>query len=289
MVNIIYAAIILFCLGVYMILISKIQYASLTTKKLITTIYGKDKKSFNINIIFNDIASRLSKYIKMDAYKKRKIQNTLKIAGINSTPEIFIATVWIKTLIPIICGVIISSIFPILLPVFLVIAIRTYFKESKIIDKELMKERIKLENELPRFVREIAQEMKSSKDVYSMLKRYETTAGGALKKELNITLADMKSGNYETALTRFETRIGSPMLSEVIRGLISVVRGDDTIVYFQMLAHDFKQLEIQKLKYIANKRPDKLKKYTFYMLGCMTLLYVVIMTMAILNGLGGFK
>jgi hypothetical protein len=79
------------------------------------------------------------------------------------------------------------------------------------------------------------------------------------------------------------------MLSEVIRGLISVVRGDDTIVYFQMLAHDFKQLEIQKLKYIANKRPDKLKKYTFYMLGCMTLLYVVIMTMAILNGLGGFK
>ena len=46
-----------------------------------------------------------------------------------------------------------------------------------------------------------------------------------MKRELDITTADMKSGNYETALTRLETRIGSPMLSDVVRGLISVIRG----------------------------------------------------------------
>ena len=39
-----------------------------------------------------------------------------------------------------------------------------------------------------------------------------------MKRELNITIADMKSGN-RTALTRFETRIQSPMLSDVVRGL----------------------------------------------------------------------
>lgn len=37
----------------------------------------------------------------------------------------------------------------------------------------------------------------------------------------------MKTGNYENALIHFETRIGSPMLSDVIRGLIGVLRGDD--------------------------------------------------------------
>lgn len=40
------------------------------------------------------------------------------------------------------------------------------------------------------------------------------------ERELEITTADMKSGNLESALTRFETRIGSSMLSDVIRGLI---------------------------------------------------------------------
>lgn len=40
-------------------------------------------------------------------------------------------------------------------------------------------------------------------------------------------IADMKTGNYENALIHFETRIGSPMLSDVIRGLIGVLRGDD--------------------------------------------------------------
>ncbi len=42
----------------------------------------------------------------------------------------------------------------------------------------------------------------------------------------------MKSGNYETALTRFETRIQSPMLSDVVRGLISVIRGGDDALVF---------------------------------------------------------
>ena len=32
----------------------------------------------------------------------------------------------------------------------------------------------------------------------------------------------MKTGNYENALIRFETRIGSPMLSDVVRGLVGV-------------------------------------------------------------------
>ena len=32
----------------------------------------------------------------------------------------------------------------------------------------------------------------------------------------------MKTGNYENALIRFETRSGSPMLSDVIRGLIEM-------------------------------------------------------------------
>ena len=39
------------------------------------------------------------------------------------------------------------------------------------------------------------------------------------------------------------------MLSDVVRGLLSVLRGDDGRVYFSDALHDFKLLEIQNLNY----------------------------------------
>lgn len=44
-------------------------------------------------------------------------------------------------------------------------------------------------------------------------------------------------------MTRFEARFNSPLLSDIVRGLIGVLRGDNGINYFQMLSHDMKQLE----------------------------------------------
>lgn len=93
----------------------------------------------------------------------------------------------------------------------------------------------------------------------------------------------MKSGSYEAAISRFESRIGSSMLSDVLRGLQSVMRGDDGKVYFQMLAHDFKLFEVQKLKLIAMKRPGKVRKYSFLMLGCFVLMYMGVMAVEIVK------
>lgn len=101
-----------------------------------------------------------------------------------------------------------------------------------------------------------------------------------------MTIADMKSGNLETALMRLETRIGSTMLSDVVRGLLAVLRGDQGVVYFEMLAHDFKLLEIQRLKRIAMKRPGKIRKFSFLMLACFMLTYMVIIGMEIFRALG---
>ena len=68
-------------------------------------------------------------------------------------------------------------------------------------------------------------------------------AGKDFGAELDQTIADMKTGNYENALIHFETRIGSPMLSDVIRGLIGVLRGDDQRMYFKMICFDMRQIE----------------------------------------------
>lgn len=96
----------------------------------------------------------------------------------------------------------------------------------------------------------------------------------------------MRSSSYEAALVRFEGRIGSAMLSDITRGLTGVLRGDDGCAYFQMLAHDMKQLELQHLKAEANKIPGKIRVFSFVMLMCFTLTYAVVIVSEILKSLG---
>jgi hypothetical protein len=72
----------------------------------------------------------------------------------------------------------------------------------------------------------------------------------------------------------------------VIRGLVGVVRGDDNTLYFEMLSHDFKQLEIQRLKAEVMKRPGKIKKYSMMLLGCFILTYLSVMFIQIVESMG---
>ena len=120
-----------------------------------------------------------------------------------------------------------------------------------------------------------------------MIENYKRNAGPSFARELDIVTADMRSSSYEAALTRFEARLNSPMLSDVVRGLVGVLRGDDSSVYFQMLAHDFKALELQRLKGLAQKIPPKIRIFSFIMLLCFLFTYLVIIAMEILNSLGG--
>ena len=129
-------------------------------------------------------------------------------------------------------------------------------------------------------------ELRASRDVLNILKSYQRNAGHAMKRELEITIADMASGNEENALTRMESRIGSTMLSDVVRGLISVKRGDNGIMYFQMLSMTFKQLELQKLKLEAMKQPGKMRKYSFMLLGCFLLMYLGVLGYVVLEAFG---
>ena len=177
-------------------------------------------------------------------------------------------------------------VFPLIVPIILFLAIVVYFKEIRSAEELLRGKRDSLERELPRFVLTIEQELKSSRDVLSILETYKKNAGDVLREELEITVADMKSGNFESALIRFETRFGSSMLSDVTRGLLSVLRGDDGVTYFQMLARDFKEMQFRKLKQEAMKKPHKIRKYSFLMLGCFVVTYLVIMLVEILETLG---
>ena len=167
-----------------------------------------------------------------------------------------------------------------------VLAVLTWFKESRRAD-ELVKARMELiEGELPRFVATIHQELAASRDVLRILENYKKHAGPDFGRELDVLTADMRSSSYEAALIRFEARMGSAIISDIVRGLIGILRGDDGRMYFQMLSHDLKALELQRLKAKAAKIPPKIRVFSFIMLMCFMMTYIVIIVYQIVNSLG---
>lgn len=277
----------LFAAGTYFLVADLLRVPTLaTTKAVIAVTRREKKKAKSFEAIVFDLAVKLSRFVRMGDYKRRKMAATLKSADISLSPEVYTAKAVVKA------GLILSAVIPCLLflpilsPVFFFLAVAVFFKEYRAADEIVKKKREAIEAELPRFVNTLTQELKASRDILSILETYQKHAGDAFRTELEITIADMKSGSHETALTRFEARMGSSQLSDVVRGLIAVMRGDNGVVYFQMLAHDFKQLEVQKLKMIATKRPGKIKKYSFYMLMCFLFMYLAIIGVEIFNAFG---
>ena len=105
----------------------------------------------------------------------------------------------------------------------------------------------------------IHQELAASRDVLRILENYKKHAGPDFAGELDVLTADMRSSSYEAALIRFEARMGSAIISDIVRGLVGILRGDDGRMYFQMLSHDLKALELQRLKAKAAKIPPKIR------------------------------
>jgi flagellar protein FlaJ len=277
---------ILLAAGLYFILASLLKLPSMGAAKAMLNAGRKNKKAAKtLEAWLMTGAVKLSRYIRMDEYKRSRMVNVLKATGISMTPEVYSAYAITKAG-AILLGVIpCLFVLPLLSPVLIILAVLTYFKETRKADEQLKEKREQIEGELPRFVSTIEQTLKSSRDVLAMMENYKKNAGPAFASELDVLTADMRSSSYEAALTRFEARLNSPMLSDVVRGLIGVLRGDDSAVYFQMLAHDFKALELQRLKGQAQKIPPKIRIFSFVMLMCFLLTYMAIIVMEILSSL----
>ncbi|MDU7089588.1 MAG: secretion protein F [Clostridium sp.] len=279
---------VLVSIGLYLILADIFKISKLKTSKTILNANKRMKKktSKSIEVIFLDLATKLSKYIKLTDYKKDKLEMTLKSAQIKVSPETYIADVYIKTGIALLVSAITFLINPFISILFFLLAILIYIKEYNKAEYILTKRKTHIESELPKLTMNISQELKLSRDVLKMLENYQKNSHDTpLSQELEITIADMRSGSYEQALKRFETRMCSSNLSEVIRGLIGVLNGNDEVLYFRMLAKNLNELQFQRLKGIAMKRPSKVKKYSAMMLTCMLLMYGVILGYEIVNGL----
>jgi Flp pilus assembly protein TadB len=274
--------------GLYLLSCEMFHIPTLASAKAVMNIaeHGK-KKVFQLNAIVFQLSAKLGKYIKLNPNKKKEIDNILHSAGITMQAKTFIAKVIVCACLKALLIIPFALTIPIMNIIVIAWIVAGIFSDIDEAKKKVQKKREEIEMELPRFVSTISQQLNSNRDILSMLESYKSSAGKEFKNELELTIADMRTGSQEAALTRLETRVRSTMMSETIRGLLAVMHGDNGIMHFTMLEHDFKQAQLQKLKMTAIKRPDKLKVYNYALLGCFFITLLVVIGIYLYNKING--
>ena len=231
------------------------------------------KKTSVIEMYLKDISTKLAGKLKLNEYKRAQLEADLKVADMDISPEQYTADAIVKALVIGIFAIPVFFAARMLSFVVIALAVFLYFREIRAVSKKIKKKREEIEYELPRFVSVIEKSLKHTRDVIGILDSYKDRASEALRGELEITVADMRSGNNEAALRRLESRVGSTMMSDVVRGLISTVNGNDTAVYFASLDMKFADHQRETLKMQANAVPRKVKRLSLALLGCFILIY----------------
>ena len=274
--------------GIALILLDVLKVPSYAVSKATHNLGKKQNKKTNpIEVWLKEIANRIAGKLKLNEYKRMQLDADLKTADINMTPEMYVADNIVKSLFVGVFAIPVFFFSKALAALIVFCAGLLYYNNSKKAGNRIKEKRKRIEYELPRLVSTIEKTLAHNRDVLGILDAYKDSAGPELRRELEITVADMRSGNYEIALTRLESRVGSAMLSDVTRGLISVIRGDDTAVYWGTLVLKFSDYQRQNLKAEADKAPKRVRKLSMVLLVCFTLIYVAVIGQVLVSSLGG--
>lgn len=281
------AAVLLGC-GAYCLLCAVTEVPSgKTSKMMMLTARRKGRKKEKLlDVYITRLAQKLERFVSLDAIRRAKIQTALESAGPSLSPEAYLIKAFIKAALILLAGIPFLLVMPLLYLAFIGLSVMIWLQAYYSALDYARKRKRTIELELPRFTAALSQGLQNSRDVLGLLISYRAVAGKELGRELDTTIAEMRTGNYEQALIHLESRVGSTLLSDITRGLIGTLRGDDQAMYFRMISFDMRQLEQETLKKEAAKRPKKIQKYSMLMLLCILLIYGVVLGTEIVRSLG---
>ena len=288
----------LYVIGVILIAIGGYNIAcdiyDVPTKQTVRAMQGAilqtgRKRESHVNAFVSKMARKFSHIIVIDKMKRAELEMSLRIAKKNMTPEAFILYI-------ILIALVITSAF---LPVSMVMESYTYLLLGALLGAALAamqyrsilgsveERRARVIRECPRFASYLAQNFaNANRDILGLLQTYQYTANiPDFADELNTTIAEMKLGNYEVALIRMQQRVNHPAMTEIVRGLLGVLRGDDQTAYFERVCLNMKALEEAMLRLEAKKRPRKIMFFQFLIMGGTILMMAVALVTQLVENL----
>lgn len=207
------------------------------------------------------VASRLA-YV--DETAGVKLGKDLEKAGFPITPQEYTAR---KYLI-IAAGISLTAvcfIFRFYFGVFIILltTIFALMKQHDALTAKVRRKELAISQEMPRFVRTLCRSLQTDRDLVNVISSYRKVAGPELGGELDILLAEMQSGNVQSALVHFENRIGSPEAFRLCAVLRDMSLGVDQTATLSYMADDMARLVKEKIKRELSLRPGKMRR-TYY-------------------------
>lgn len=279
---------ILFSCGIGFLLAERLKLPSRAASRAMHSMGRNRKDKPNpLTLLMRELSGRLAGKLRLNNYRRAQLEADLRTGDMTQTPEQFVAENLVRAGTVAVLAVPVVFVSKFLAVLLLVAAVLFYRLGSMTLRKKIGARRARIELELPRFVANIEKTLPHSRDVLAMLESYRTGAGEEFGRELDITVADMRSGNDEAALTRLEARVGSSALSDVVRGLIGILHGEDNSVYWANLSLKFSEAGRQNLREQAGKVPKRVRRLSLVLLVCFFLIYIVVIGEVLLNSLGG--
>lgn len=279
---------ILFSCGIGFLLAERLKLPSRAASRAMHSMGRNRKDKPNpLTLLMRELSGRLAGKLRLNDYRRAQLEADLRTGDMTQTPEQFVAEKIVRAGTVAVLAVPVAFLSKFLAVLLLAAAILLYRLGGMTLRKKIGARRARIELELPRFVANIEKTLPHSRDVLAMLESYRVGAGEEFGRELDITVADMRSGNDEAALTRLEARVGSSALSDVVRGLIGILHGEDNSVYWANLSLKFSEAGRQNLREQAGKVPKRVRRLSLVLLGCFFLIYIVVIGEVLLNSLGG--
>ena len=280
--------------GLFLILTGALHLPSARAAHVMTVLGSRDTPLSEA--VFGPLAKRLARILPMEEYRKRRLKKELSLAGMDMTPEFYVAfavVIGLAAAVPAVALIVLAGIsrnmlFGLFGTIFLFLSMLLFWLEMHRTGKWVKQYHESLEAEIPRLTAAVKQGIEASSDIFYILSRYRNVAGKAMRRELEILLADMATGDREIALNRFEGRLASEHASALVRALVGIDRGEDMQNYLNNLDIQLREWELNQLKNEAAKRPDELRPANLALLGSMLVLYAILFGTEIWYSVQGF-
>ncbi|MFI3228034.1 MAG: hypothetical protein R3Y09_11625 [Clostridia bacterium] len=276
--------------ALYTILTIVLRIPKLNLKRAKDMMSAYEKKGFLTEYV-SIFSMKLSKIISLTIMKKEQIKKLLTLAKRNTTPEEFVAESYVYALLPLPLSVVLFFVNPMFAVFPLIFSFYLYRRSYNTLREDGEKRQRNIENEILKFTMYMTNSLKSERNIIRLIEQYIANFDTPLTDELKVTLAEMKTGNYEKSLANMSKRNNSNAVNSLVNGLISSLQGNDMTVYFENLSYELTSEWEQVLKRQAMAQEPKISRFSMilFAVAVVTIFAVLITGLTSSNMLmGGF-
>lgn len=274
--------------GVYMLLSYLYKLPTTKTEKTIdsvSTLDNPNNQSF-INKFVGRISKILLPIVSLNDTTKYKTNNALKYLNYNiSAEQHFVDSIAFGIIVTILAALL-GIVHPLFLLFALVIGVLIFKMEFEKPVKQFETIRENIEIETAQLAKFISDSLKDgNRNVIDILISCKDSVSSDFKKELEHTITDMKTGNQEKALMDMSTRMTSSNITQIVTGLLGVLRGNDQSKYFESLAEKFHKDELTYIRKKNSTKPGKISKISIILIVAVVAQIIVGVVLSLMDQL----